>query len=837
MNKNMFLLTLILSVILGMVGMIFFSNLILDIIWYISQGFVHTVVRFLVFKWMMIPIFAMLMLGLMFAYLITTTKIPKEKFPLLKAQLLAVFIFSLVFEWQTRMTQHLVYALLAGMTGKQDLLTNMDFSVMLFWFPLAKNATLYFSAFFIIPVIFSFFQKKFSLPKLSTTLSVCSFMLFAALERLDHVGSSQTNEYMSFMEIYGALWPFAISLILAFSFFILAFWIFPNNSKFHLLGGGTLAGIVFILNTILPYALDNFVYKPNKSSYQIKYAGVYADTTRKAFDLDSIIRGEDFLYTEDDLPYILQYNFWNDEEHFVQSVQKNQEILPIFRISDASATLLTTEKNTNPRPMFIASRNIIENERDDWDIRHFRNIFGYGAVIGSASEFDYDGNPRLYLKDLTSHSSNQISLAKPQIFFNDSYDNFVFLNSSILIPDFSKEPSPLVAQKFDGVKGIKVNFFIRLLMAVVYGDHRFFLTDYISEDTTLLLKRKPSEIVETILPMFHFSEPSLIMKNGELWWALDGYSTSDNVFLSKKVETPWGKFNWVRSPIKAYLSAYSGELVFEIMDQNDPHVRIVKYLFPKLFDQKAEFPLESYQYPKLLFDIQSSLLTRFHDSDPASFYAQLNIHEISRPLNSTNAENIKNVFLRQTNRIAYQHTYTPKNKNIFSARLLGFVDGDKNYKLHYYISDYGYGIAGLAQAEAFLNQDQEFSSLTTLWDQRGSKVSSSDTVFYPMKDKGIYLRTVFLESEGISIPLATRFVAMNNAKAVVKEQIQDLVNSVNTISQTGIKKQSAMDQLKAVLLESYQYYIQAQSAKMNGNVQEYNENVDKIGKALQNAEF
>ncbi|MGL4389002.1 MAG: UPF0182 family protein [Brevinema sp.] len=835
MNKNYFILTVFFGVLFAIISLTFFSHLILDVIWFVSEGFVHTVVRFLVFKWLMTPFFAIAMSLTMFLYLILTTRFSKKS-SFVRLQIVVVFFFSLFFEFQSKMTQDFVFAILAGITNKKDILTNIDFSLMLFWFPLLKSAMLYCSVFFIIPAIFSVFQKNKSFSRLSFSLALLFFVGYIALARLDYVAVLKSTEYIGFMEIFGSLLPFIVSLFLAYFFLMIAIWIFPKNNKYHVISGASLLFFILLLNTLFPYYLDNFIYKPNQSSFQIKYAGIFADATRKAFDLDKIVRGEDFLFSEEDLPSILSNNFWNDREHFVQSVQKNQEILPIFKISEASSALLAFD-HSNFNPVFISTRNMIENVNDNWDIKHFRNIFGYGAVVGSATEFDGDGNPKLLLKDLVINPSNQLSLKNPHIFFHKSYKNFVFINSTMLIPNFSKEPTPLVMQKFDHVKGIRVNFFIRLLMAIVHRDHRFFLTDYITDDTILLLKRQPQEIIRNILPMFHFSDPSLVWKNGELWWALDGYSLSDHIFLSQKADTPWGKFNWVRSPIRAYLSAYSGELIFEIMDQDDPHMKIAKYLFPRLFENQIDFPLESYKYPELLFEIQSDLLTKFHDTDDASFYAQLNIHEISRSLNDSSPERIKNIFLKESNRIAYQRTYTPKNKNIFSARLLGFVDGEKKYKLHYYLSDYSYGIAGLAQAEAFLNQDQAFSSLTTLWDQRGSKVSSSDTVFYPMKDKGIYLRTIFLESEGISIPLATRFVAMNNAKAVVKEQIEDLVINVGAISQSTVKKQSQTDQLKAVLLESYQYYIQAQSAKINGNIQEYNENVDKIGKALQNADF
>ncbi|MGL4561400.1 MAG: UPF0182 family protein [Brevinema sp.] len=837
MNKMLFLLIILCCCILSILGIFTFSQVILEVLWFISQGFIHTVVRFLLFRWLTVPIFAIAMSMIMLCYLFISSRIPKKNFSIIAMHCFVVFVFSLIFEFQTKMTQDFIYAALAGMTEKQDLFAHVDFSFYLFWFPVIKNFSLYAALFFMIPVFFYLiFIKKICFPKLSMSLSVLFLSGYLILNRLEMLDQTKTGEYISFLDIYAVFFPFVGSVMVLALFLMTVIWIFRKNYKYYIIAGGGVALLILLLNTLLPYYLDHFIYKPNQSSMEITFSGIFADTTRKSFNLDTIIKGDDFLFVDDELPEILSNNFWNDKNHFVRSIQKNQEIFPIFAISNASPTLLSFDQKILT-PSFLAARNIIENPQDNWDIKHFRNIFGYSAVIGSATEFDNDGNPKLFLKDLQPNTNQNISLNNPQLFFSDAYENFIFVNSTMLIPDFSKDPPPLVQQKFKGITGISANFFVRFLMMVVHRDLRFFLTDYITKDTLLILKRKPKEIIGTLLPMFHFDDAHLVYNKGELWWALDGYSVSDKMFLSKKMKTPWGDFNWIRSPIKAYVSAYTGEVAFQIMDAADPYVNIARYLFPRLFEKKIAFASETYLYPDLLFKIQSELLTRFHDTDNASFYAKLNIHEIARPLKDKTPEQIKYLFLKDTNKIAHQHTYTPKNKNIFAARLLGFVDEDKRYRLHYYASDYSYGIAGLAQAEAFLNQDQEFSRLTTLWDQRGSKVSSSDTVFYPMKDKGIYLRTVFLESEGISIPLVTRFVAINNAKSLVKERVEDLVINANSIAQSSVKKESKIDQLKASLLEAYQYYIQAQSARISGNVQEYNENVDNIGKALQNADL
>lgn len=816
---------------------IFFSaHIILDFMWFSAQGFINTAMRFLIFKWLAVPIFAIVMsfIGLFYLSLTTTKRNNRSS---LWLQIFVIFLFSLIFEYKSNIIQDFIYSIIGGLTGKSDLLTHLDLSFYLLWLPFFKKISLYMIFFFSVPIIFDMLGlcvdkiKKVSISLL--LFGLASYLIFIRIEITPMLAK---GEYIGFLDLYAGLIPFMISVLLVFVFILTVLWIFSIHSRYAVIGSGIVAGIVILLNSALPYYLENFVYNPNKSSVQTSFAGIFADATRKSFQLDELLYSDDFLLTTNNIETIISNNFWNNQDNFVSAVQKNQEILPIFSIECASPMLLSY--NQQYLPSFIAARNISEEQNNDWDIKHFRNIFGYGAVIGSAIEFDSDGYPKLFLKDLNQNNSNIFSLKNPQVFFSDMYSNFVFINSKMLLPDFTINPPQLQEQSFSDIKAIPVNWFVRIILSMLYKDQRFLLTDYILDNTHLILHRKPSDIVNKMLPMFKFSTPELIYQNEELWWVLDGYTVSDNVFLSKKVTTPWGKFNWVRSPLKAYLSAYSGELIFDVIDPQNPYVRIAQKLFPRLFEKKSDFGAETYLYPKELFKIQSELLTRFHDTNTPNFYAQLNINQISTPLNSTEPENIKYVFLDQITRLAYQRTYTPKDKNIFSARLLGLIDKDKKQRLYYYQADLNNGIPGLAQAEAFLNQDQQFSGLKTLWDQRGSKISSSDMMFYPMKDGGIYFRTIFLESEGISIPLATRFIAANSTKILLANSPQQLIVQSDAIL-AGVpeKSQSTLQKLQKLSIEAYQYYLNAQSARANANTQEYNDNVDKIGDILKNMNF
>ena len=831
-----YLLLSLLIISLGSVLIFFSAHIILHIVWLYSQGVVHSIVKLLAVRWLSIPVFGLFFTFISFFHFISAS--PKEKankkFFIMKSVL--IFILASTAEYFLHISYSLLEVILGGFSGIIDPLTKLDMSLYLFWLPLIKKSSIF--MIFYVAVLLGFRytypvkQKINILDKGLFILGVHSALILAVIARFEHI-YDKGELYIGYVDIYGNFIPYTLFLAWVFIAVFIAVFFLKFRSKATALGLLMTALLFLGTQFLWPLYLDRMIYNPNQSSLQEKFAGIHADSTRRTFMLDTMIRDNSFMIKEEDIPTIVRKNFWQDAAHFVQVVKRNQEILPIFEINDASPILIKNEEDSYD-PYFIATRESTENTNDLWDIKHLRNIFGYGAVIGSASSFDAEGYSELILKDLELNTSNtNTELKNPHIFFSDSYDDYAFINTSMLMPNFKKEGFPLEKQEFTKVNGISINFFIRILLMIVHRDTRFLLTDYFNKDTQILLNRKPSDILKVILPQFHYSNPRPVLHNKELWWEIDVYSVSTSVKSAKSVKTPWGDFNWVRSPIKAYVSAYSGEIILDIIDNNDPHVRIVTTLFPRLFEKKINLSPEKYLYPIDLFDVQSQLLALYHDLNATSFYSGFNKREIAKNLDGKE-EPIKNRVLLEKNKIAFQRTFTPQEKNIFSAQLLAYIDDNKKQTLHLYEAPARLGIAGLAQAESFLNQDPEFSRISTLWGQMGSKISSSETLFYPLKNNGVYLRTIFLESETISTPLAAQFTLIDNRTISLGDTIEGLLNNVlNHLSQDGKIPPTQEEQLRKALIEAYQYYLNAEKARIDGNTQEYQENVDKIGVVLQ----
>lgn len=814
---------------------IYLANVLLNLWWIYSLNIINSILKLFLIRWISIPVLG-IFLGI-FSLLHLISASPKErqnkKFLFLKTT--SIILIITITEHYTQLSQSILNIFLGGMTQVHDPLLNLDFSFYLFIIPLLQKSAIIFSIYALSLLIFRFIANtmyKVRTLHLVDRLLILSIIFWGIILLLIHRFStihSSIQNYIGYLDIYGNFLPFAISLFVGFIFALIAL-IKPNQK---LVAIGSIFVILFgvLANSIWPWYIEDFIYQPNQSTLQEKFAGLHAESTRRSFGLQSISHDTNNINKKEDLPKILSKNFWQDERHFLKILQQNQEILPIFQIQDVNPILLSN-KDGDFSPYLISARESANNPSDLWDIKLFRNIFGYGAVIGAANSFDKEGFAHLVLKNLTLDTNSlDLPIKNPYVFFSEEYNGSIFINTSMILPNFKKENFPLEALKFKKVNGLPVNLFTRILLTIVYRDSRFLLTDYFLPDSQFIYQRKPRTIAKAILPQFQYSKPILQYHDQELWWEMDAYTTSSSLYLSKSVNTPWGKFNWLQSPMKVFVSAYSGEVIFDVSEPNNPYVRIAQKLYPQLFKKTLNLPSEQYSYPRDLFHIQGELLQTYHDTNASSYYSQINQREI----NALDASLISFAYkmLPNKNRIALQQSYNPAGKNILAALFTAYIGENKQKVLSMYTASSGSGIPGVAQASAFLNQNPEFSQKATLWGQGGSSISSSRMIFYPIENTGIYANSIYLESESNSIPMAAQFAIIDSSIVSLGDTIdQAIYQALKDINTTYIPI-SEEQQLRSAIADAYHNYLLAEQARIKGNTQEYQEYVDKIGVALQ----
>src|SRR5690606_1053766 len=135
-------------------------------------------------------------------------------------------------------------------------------------------------------------------------------------------------------------------------------------------------------------------------------------------------------------------------------------------------------------------------------------------------------------------------------------------------------------------------------------------------------------------------DPYPAVVDGRIVWIVDGYTTTDNYPYSQRTALdeatedsltgtaartaqPSEEINYIRNSVKATVDAYDGSVTLYAWDDKDPVLKT----WQKAFGNKVK-PVsamdkdlrEHVRYPADMFKAQREILSRYHVTDPSSFF-------------------------------------------------------------------------------------------------------------------------------------------------------------------------------------------------------------------------
>ncbi|MGL5721812.1 MAG: UPF0182 family protein [Brevinema sp.] len=826
-KKNNFFLrifSLLFTIALVSAFFIYGSDLFLDISWLASLGSSRNV-GVVLFRVVMIPAFALVFASgaVVHSWLGSSRERHNTKFLIFK--FIFFFICVAIIESFLRIGESTVFAILAGSAGIKDALFSIDLSWYLFWIPLARKISLFFMGYFALLFIFRFSypgsQKKIAYGKLSLALFSLFSISYLLIEYGQYLSQQQTSEnsaFIGYSDLFGHFIPLIFSLLWTWLFFTMSLYFFRRNYRI-LFAGGVFTFIVLVgCNLVWPFYLDKFIFSPNKTFYQNKFAGIHAANTRSAFGLVNIQKLTNQFIPSSASSVDITNAFLLDQDVFLQQVQNNQDFRSTLGFIEATSTII------EDKPSLIAAR-LVKEPFSDWEHGHFRDIYGYGAVIASASHVNTNGAPSYFMQGLQSRG--ELSLDNPEIFFAENFEEFAFINTKIGVPNYKGEGTGVIQREFTGVHSMPLGFLHKIALAWKQRDFRPILTKNYTPKTRLIYYRKPTELVKKILPYFDYTEPNLRYYNKNLWWELDGYSSSENLFVASSMDTPWGKKNWLRAPIRAYINAYSGEVIFRRIDLEDPFVRVISKIFPQLF--KENIDLQDASYPAELFKIQAKLMERYHEMDAESFYSGLTERTASPEVKSQPI-----VLSPSTNKVlGYSQDYSIKNQNSFTARLMAYIDKGQPSLLLFELPSQSEAIDA-TQALTGLKASESFKNMTAYWQSIDVEPILGHISSFPYQEGVFYVQPIFTNSVSMNMPVLAKTALINNMGSYIADSFAELAIYQGSNSEEAIPL-TREEQLQQVIQQAYSYYLQAEQARIQGKTQDYRQNVERIGDRLREA--
>ena len=629
------------------------------------------------------------------------------------------------------------------------------------------------------------------------------------------------------------------------------------------------AGVSIVARGIAPFAEQKFVVGPNELAREREYLARHIAATRRAWRLDSVttqnLEASAALSLADvraDTATIENVRLW-ERDLLRQTFGQLQEIRTYYDFASVSDDRYVI--NGRYRQVHIAARELNPASLPTRNFINERLTFthGMGIAMAPVNQVTAEGLPVLFIKDLPPVSSVSIKVTRPQIYYGELTNSYVFVGTGQREFDYPAGETN-VYTTYTGRGGVPVgSFFRRLLYAWQFGSSDIMLSSYLARGARILYRRNVLERAQTVLPFLEFDdEPYLVVTDsGALKWMLDGYTSSSRWPYAQPLQNGT---NYMRNSVKVVIDAYDGTVDAYLADSADPVVQTYAAIFGPIIKPLASMPADlrrHMRYPGELFRVQTTLYATYHMVDPDAFYHREDQWQYPRVERGTPnvAPFMRHIILSLPGEAApefiYMTPFTPRGKDNLAAWMAARMDAPNYGKLVVYQFPKQSLVYGPTQIANRINQETSISQQITLWDQKGSQVIRGELLVIPMRGSLIYVQPLYLRAEGGSIPELKRVIVARENRVAMGETLDDGLAALfgaaaptsatlaaadtATAAQPGVAtariapSATGTSAIPADLLqEAQQHYDRAIAAQRAGDWATYGREIDQLGAVL-----
>ncbi len=561
-----------------------------------------------------------------------------------------------------------------------------------------------------------------------------------------------------------------------------------------LIGVGVWMAVGVVIVGVVPGLMQRYIVEPNEVARETPYIEHNIRFTRQAYGLDNVDE-RDFGQVEPLTLEALEANrttlqnvrLW-DYRPLAQTYRQIQEIRLYYGFNDLDIDRYWI--NGDYRQVILAARELDQSQLQSvtWVNQHLQFTHGYGVVMNPVNEVTPEGLPQLWIKDLPPEISVPLTIDRPEIYYGEMTDNYVFVKTGIEEFDYPRGEEN-VYTFYEGTGGVPLNSYPkRLAFALRLADANVLLSQYINADSRLMFNRLIQDRVRLVAPFLQYdSDPYLAIMDGKLYWIQDAYTVSNRYPYAEPVSRD---INYIRNAVKVVIDAYNGSMTFYIIDPTDPLVQTYSAIFPDLFTPQDAIPdslRQHLRYPEGLFRIQATMYQTYHMRDVNVFYNKEDQWSIPREVFSGQDQPIEPYYviirlpgetesegsLRGGEEFMLIQPFTPATKDNLIAWMAGRSDGEHYGELVVYRFPKQALIFGPLQIEARIDQNPEISAQLSLWSQRGSQVIRGNLLVIPLERSLLYVEPLYLQAESGQIPELKRVILASGERVVMAESLTD----------------------------------------------------------------
>jgi hypothetical protein len=440
----------------------------------------------------------------------------------------------------------------------------------------------------------------------------------------------------------------------------------------------------------------------------------------------------------------------------------------------------------------------------NWVNSHLVYTHGYGVVAAPTSVVDAKTESPEFL-DGGMPPGQQIPVSRPQVYYGPSFGSSSY--AIVGRPAGSHQnlefdhpgdngSSKSVYTTYSGGGGVSVGSTLRrLLFAVQLHSPNILFSSELNSASQLLTVRDPRARVAKVAPWLTLDGdeyPAVV--DGQIEWIVDGYTTTSKYPYSQlinlrsasrttltangaSVSQPSTQVNYMQNSVKAVVDAYTGKVTLYEWNQQqhpDPLLKSWEAAFPGLVEPQSQIPsalLSQLRYPTDLFNVQRSLLAKYHVRKPASFYSGNDFWTVPNdPTSSSGGSSVplasRYMSLSPDGSADQQYSLSSPMATLNGQQLAAFVSVDAQPG-----PDYGkftvleFPSASGGESPAQVQNDIESNTTITeaLTLQRGGKsnVVLGSLEAIPVAGRLLYVEPVYTQSSGSSsFPILRHVIAL-----------------------------------------------------------------------------
>jgi uncharacterized membrane protein (UPF0182 family) len=622
--------------------------------------------------------------------------------------------------------------------------------------------------------------------------------------------------------------------------------------RLTLVGIGALVLVHIVGLNLYPSLIQRFRVVPNEVEAERLFIARNIKFTRLAYGLDKI-ESKDFPAEEQLTAADLKRNdttiknirLW-EHRPLLATYAQLQEIRTYYKFVDVDNDRYMIDGTY--RQVMLSARELSHQHLPNrlWINEHLIYTHGYGVVFGPVNQVTPEGLPEFFIKDIPPVSTDSLRVSRPQIYFGELANDYVFVKTSAQELDYPAGDQNIYTT-YEGQGGIPIHSFWRkLLFSARFATSEIVFSQDIKKESRILLHRQIHERLKKIAPFLTFDRDAylVIAQAGRLFWIADGYTTSERYPYSEPMRRRGD--NYIRNSVKVVIDAYNGTVDFYLSDPQDPIIQTYAKIFPALFKPLEVMPEDlraHIRYPQDLFAIQARMYTTYHMQDPQVFYNKEDLLSIPRRTTDGSEREMEPYYtiMRLPGETKEEFVmllpFTPNKRDNMRAWLAARSDPPHYGKLIALDFPKAKLIYGPKQIDARIDQDAFISQQLSLWGQRGSQVIRGSLLAIPIEQSLLYVQPLYLAAAQGSLPELKRVIVAFGNQIAMEESLEQSLQKIfgGKPSREPVQPAAPVETAQAgtdFARQALEYFQRSQEMLRQGNWSGYGEELKKLESLL-----